>query len=162
MEIGRILSLAVHWFLCPDCSGRVPFDPGIWAEVVILSMLADVSALLGDHLSPGLIWRAVAQGQFQDQTETGKILSQAAPLFLCPEGSRWVPLSRGSGPTCAHRHVCSPGRPSPSQWFLGMECCGTGSISGTDGNQKDPAPCCSSIPVSWGLWDIFDFFKIFY
>jgi hypothetical protein len=28
-ETGRILSLAIPWFLCPDRAGRVPLGPGI-------------------------------------------------------------------------------------------------------------------------------------
>jgi len=52
-----------------------------------------MSALLGDQLSPRSIWvqRAVAQVQLRAQTETGRILSQTAPQFLCPEGSRQPP-----------------------------------------------------------------------
>jgi hypothetical protein len=33
-----------------------------------------------------------------------------------------------------------------------MEICGTGSALGSDGNQKDPVPGCSLVPVSSGLW----------
>ena len=39
------------------------------------------------------VWRAVAQDQLWVQMETGRVLSQAAPQFLCPEGSGQVPLS---------------------------------------------------------------------
>ena len=41
----------------------------------------------------------------QEQMETRRILSQAAPLFLCPESSRWVPWSRSGGFIYAHRGV---------------------------------------------------------
>jgi hypothetical protein len=34
-----------------------------------------------------------------------------------------------------------------------MEHYDTGSAPGTDGNWKDPVPGCSSVPVSWGLWE---------
>jgi hypothetical protein len=33
------------------------------------------------------LWRVVVKGQLQVQMETERILSQATPLFLCPEGS---------------------------------------------------------------------------
>ena len=36
------------------------------------------------------VWSAVAQDLLLLQTETGRILSQAATHFLCPEGSRLV------------------------------------------------------------------------
>jgi hypothetical protein len=62
--------------------------------------------------------------------ETGRILSQAAPWFLCPEGSRWVSLSRSVGLTCAHGCVCTPRTPALSLWYLGMEHYGTGSALG--------------------------------
>jgi hypothetical protein len=64
--------------------------------MVVLPVIIGVSALLGDQLSPGSIWvwSTVAQDQLLAQTETGRILSLAAPQFLCPEGSRRVPLSR--------------------------------------------------------------------
>jgi hypothetical protein len=52
--------------------------------------------------------------------------------FLCPEGSRCVPLSRSGGLTCAHRLVHTCGRPVLSQRCLGIEHCGTGSAPGTD------------------------------
>jgi len=68
-----------------------------------------VSALLGDQLSTRGLWvqRAVAQGQLRAQTETGRILSQTAPQFLCPEGSIWSRNVRSSnvGLTCALKSV---------------------------------------------------------
>jgi hypothetical protein len=72
MEIGKILSPTVSWFLSLDGSGWVPLGPGIWAEMVVLTVLSGVSALLGDQLSPcGIwVWRAVAQGQLQGADET--------------------------------------------------------------------------------------------
>lgn len=54
----------------------------------------------------------MAQDQLWVQMETGRILPQAPPQFLCHEGSRWVPLSRNGGLNCAHRCVCTPGRPA--------------------------------------------------
>jgi hypothetical protein len=62
-------------------------------------------------------------------TETKRILSQAVPLFLCPEGSRQVPQSSNGGLTYALRCVSTPGRPALSQQYLGMESCGTESES---------------------------------
>ena len=52
--------------------------------MVVLQVLTGVLALLGDwlFLSSIWVWRAVAQGQFQAQAETERILSQAAPQFL--------------------------------------------------------------------------------
>ena len=41
-----------------------------------------------------LVQRAVGLGQLQAQAETRRILSQAAPGFLCPEGSRQIIQSR--------------------------------------------------------------------
>jgi hypothetical protein len=54
------------------------------------------------------ICSSVAQDQLQTQMETRSLLSQAAPWFLCPEGSGWIPLSRNGGLTCTHRLVCTP------------------------------------------------------
>ena len=79
----------------------------IWLSVVLaglavsdsgLSLLqAHVLVLLGDKFSlEGIwVWRAVAQGQLQAQTETGRILSPDVPWFLCPDGSGLVPLELG-------------------------------------------------------------------
>ena len=50
---------------------------------------------------------------------------QAAPQFLCSEGSGWIPQSRSGGFTCAHRCVSTPWRPALSWWYLGMESCST-------------------------------------
>jgi hypothetical protein len=47
MEIGRILSLAVPWFLHPDGSRWNPLGPGIGAQVVVLSVLTGMLALQG-------------------------------------------------------------------------------------------------------------------
>jgi hypothetical protein len=57
--------------------------------VVVSPVLSGVLTLLGNQLSSGRIWvqRTVAQGQLQVQMETGRILSQAASHFLCPQGS---------------------------------------------------------------------------
>ena len=65
METRKILSLAVPWFLCPDGSGQVLLQSGIWAEVVVLPVLTGMSALLGYQVSlEGIcIWRAVSLGQ---------------------------------------------------------------------------------------------------
>jgi hypothetical protein len=117
----------------------------IWLSLVLaylvvsgcgLSLLqAYVSVLLGDQLSLGgiWVWRAVAQGQVWPQMETGRILSHAAPWFLCPEGSQWVPLSRNVGLTCAHKCFHTPQRWALSpRWYLVMKCCGTGSAPGAD------------------------------
>jgi hypothetical protein len=98
-ETGRILSQAIPCFPCPNGSRRVSLGPGIWAEVVVLLVFTDMSALPGGQLScQCLVWRNVAQGQLWAQTETGRILSQAA-WFLCSKCSRWVSLSRSAGLT---------------------------------------------------------------
>jgi hypothetical protein len=57
--------------------------------VVVLPVLTDLSALLGDQLSPSgiLVWSAVTQDQLLVQMETRRILSQVAPRLLCPDGS---------------------------------------------------------------------------
>jgi hypothetical protein len=93
-------------------------------------VLIGVLALLRDQLSPNgiCVWSTVAQDMFLGQTETGRILSQAAPRFLCLEGSGRVPLSRSGGLTCAQRLVSTTGRPALSQQYLHMELCGTGLI----------------------------------
>ena len=119
-----------HFHFCCFCSWHLPF--AIWLSMVLaglavsdfsLSLLqACVSVLLGDQLSPGSIWvwRTVAQSQFWAQTETGRILSQATPWFLCPEGSRQVPQIRSGGLPCAHRCVYTSGRRTLSQRYLGI------------------------------------------
>ena len=65
METGKILSLALSYFLCPDSSGWLPLLPGVWTEVKVLPVFTCVSALLWNQLSPRRIcvWRAVAQDQ---------------------------------------------------------------------------------------------------
>jgi hypothetical protein len=92
----------------------------------------------GDQFSLGgiWVWRAVTQDQLPVQMENEWILSQAAPRFLCPEGSGWVPLSRSSGLTCAHRHVWVSWRSALFLCYLGMVRCGTGIALGADGNQN--------------------------
>jgi hypothetical protein len=74
---------------------------------MVLPVLTGMSAILGDQLSPGCICvsSSVAQDQFLVLRETGRLLSQTTPGFLCPEGSRRVPLSSIGGLTCAHRLV---------------------------------------------------------
>ena len=57
---------------------------------------------------------SMAQGQLWAQMETGGLLSWAAPGFLCPEGSGWVPLSSSGGPTCTHRLSARLGSLLPS------------------------------------------------
>ena len=95
-------------------------------------MLAHIYALLGDQLSPvGIcVCSSVAQDHFWVQMETAKLLSQAAPHFLCPESSRPVLLSSSGGLTCLHRTVCTPERLAPSGHYLGMEHCARGSGNG--------------------------------
>jgi hypothetical protein len=51
-------------------------------------------------------------------------------------------LSRSGGPTCAHRCVCTPGRPALSRQYLGIERCGTGSVK----------LLCMSSTFIIGLW----------
>ena len=59
---------------------------------MVSPVLSGTSALLGDKLSPGGIWvrRAGAQGLLQGQMKMRRVLSQAAPQFLCPEDSGQV------------------------------------------------------------------------
>ena len=42
-------------------------------------------------------WRVWCRVSFRVQIETGRILSQAAPWFFCPEVSGQVPVSRSVG-----------------------------------------------------------------
>ena len=89
----------------------LPLPLTIWLSLVLAGLAvsdyglyllqACVSVLLGDQFSPGgiWVWRTMAQDQLQVQTETGRILPQADPQFLCPEGSGQVPLSSSGGPT---------------------------------------------------------------
>jgi hypothetical protein len=46
-----------------------------------------VSVLLGDQFPSGgiWVWSTMAQDQLQAQTDTGRIMSQAVPWFLCSE-----------------------------------------------------------------------------
>ena len=90
---------------------------------MVLPVLTGLSALLGDQLSLGSIFvcNSVAQNQLLVQTETGRLLSQAAPWFL---GSGRVHLSSSGG---AHRLGCTPGWLALSWSDLGMEPCGRGS-----------------------------------
>ena len=83
-----------------------------------------------ESCSTGLAPGGVAQDQLPAKRETGMILFQAPPHFLCAEGSRWVHQSRSGGLTCDHRLVSIPGRPALWQ-YLGMQCCGTGFALGT-------------------------------
>ena len=57
----------------------------------------------------------VAEDLLQVETETRRLLSQAAPPFLCPEGSERVPLSSSGGPPCTRRPVCIPDENEVSQ-----------------------------------------------
>jgi hypothetical protein len=104
-------------------------------------VIPGASALLGDQLSwqylcmelcdTGSAPGAVVQDQFPALTETGRILSQASPWFLCPEGSGQGPGTRTGGPTCVPWLVSASGRSSLSSWYLDMEHCDTGSTPGT-------------------------------
>ena len=108
---------------------------------MVLPVLTVVLALMGDQLSPGgiWVWSAESQDQLLAHTETGSILSPAVPWFMCPEGSWWVYLNRSGGLMCAHRLVSTPGRFALSLlWYLGIECCGTGTAPGADRNWKNP------------------------
>jgi hypothetical protein len=78
---------------------------------------------------------SVAQDQLWVQ-ENGRLLSQAVPWFLCPEGSGCVPLSSNGDPIFTHRPVCTPRRLAPSWHYLIMEHCGRGSVTGRNGNWK--------------------------
>jgi hypothetical protein len=61
--------------------------------------------------------------------ETGSLLSQATPQFLCPEGSGQVPLSSSGGPACTHSPVYTSGRLAPSRRYLGRDPCGRGAAT---------------------------------
>jgi hypothetical protein len=56
METGKILSQAAPWFLCRVGSWQVSHWPVIRAIVVVSPVNLDITALLGDQLSPGGIW----------------------------------------------------------------------------------------------------------
>jgi hypothetical protein len=114
--------------LLSSCVLRAPVR-SLGAEVVVLPVLTGMSTFMRDQLSPGhtWVWSTVAQDQLQVQMETGRILLQADFQFLCPDGSRQVPLRRSGGLTCVHRVVYTPGRPAFSLWYLDMDHCGTGS-----------------------------------
>ena len=144
METGKILLQAAPWFLCPEGLRQVP--------------LCRSGGLTCAHRHvhtpgrPALSWSyfvcsSVVHDQLWAQKETGRNLFQAAPQFLCPEGSGWVPLGISGGPPCTHRPVCTPGRHPPSQHYLGMEPCGRGSATGRDRNQKGPQNCLSNSKI---------------
>ena len=84
---------------------------------------------LGDQLSPHRIWMwsTEAGDQLWVQAENKRIMSQSAAQFFRTECSVGVPLSRSGILTSTHRLVRTPGRPSLSLQYLGMENCGTGS-----------------------------------
>jgi hypothetical protein len=84
-----------------------------------------------------LQWYRISSG-YRLKYETTRLLFQAAPDFLCPEGSRRYPLNSSGGFTCAHRLFCTPERLALSHCYLGMEPYGTRSALGADGNQKAP------------------------
>jgi hypothetical protein len=69
------------------------------------------------------------------QMETRRILAQTAPQFLCPEGPRWVPLSRSGDLTCAHSLVNIPGIPALS-WNLSMDSLTQSQLQDADRNWK--------------------------
>ena len=58
-------------------------------EVVIIPMLSGVSALLGDQLSPGMIWvwRAIAQGQLWGADRKQK---DPVPSYFLVLVSKWL------------------------------------------------------------------------
>jgi hypothetical protein len=90
---------------------------------------------------PALSWwfcvrSSVAQDQLWVMIETGRLLSQVAPWFLCPEGSGRVPLNSSGGPICTHRPVHTPGGLTPSWCYFSIETCGRGSATGRDRNWK--------------------------
>ena len=63
----------------------------------------------------GALWHMISSrccdiGSASSADVTEKILSQAVPQFLCPEGSGRVPRSRSDGLTCAYRLVYTPAR----------------------------------------------------
>ena len=77
-------------------------------------------ALLEEQLCPGSVWlwRAVPQVQFRAQIEIRRLMSQVIPWFLWPEISRWVPLSRKCGLTCAHMCATLQGDQLSSEFFI--------------------------------------------
>lgn len=62
-----------------------------------LTLLSAYVSTVVETDSPRGIWvqRAVAQGQFWVQADTGRFHLQTAPQFLCLERSMWVPLWLG-------------------------------------------------------------------
>ena len=112
--------------LCPDVS--FPLGSAIWREVVVLPMLVVcMHSWQTISLLAIFLYAALSQDQLWVQTETRRLLSQAARCFLCPEGPGQVPLSSSGGPACTHRSVCTPGRLAPSWHYLSMGPCGKGS-----------------------------------
>jgi hypothetical protein len=93
METVRVLSQAVPPFLCPESSERVS-----------LSERGGLTCTYRSVHTPGIpvlsrgiwLWSAVAQDLLWPKMQTSRILSQAAPCFLCPESSGQVPLSRSN------------------------------------------------------------------
>jgi hypothetical protein len=81
METGRILSLAVSWFLCPNGSAWEPLGPGSGGLTCDLRCASN----LGEQISCCRIWvwRAMAQGLLQVQTYITRILSKAASIGSC-------------------------------------------------------------------------------
>lgn len=55
------------------------------------------------------------------QKETRRLLSQAAPMILCPEGSWWISLSSSGGFSCTHRLVDTPVRIAFFLHYSGMD-----------------------------------------
>jgi hypothetical protein len=127
----------------------LPLPLNIWLSLVLAGLAVSNCGL--SHLQACV---SVLKDQFFPSVpgaETGRILSQAAPWFLCPEGSRQIPLSSSGGLTCVHRPVSTPGRPALSRHYLGMEHWATGSALGTDGNWKDPVPHSHFCTLDFGL-----------
>ena len=80
--------------------------------MAILLALTGQSALMGGSLPPGAfcVWSPVAEDLLLAELETGRLQSQAAPQFLCPEGPRQVPLHSSVDLTYTHKHVHTSGR----------------------------------------------------
>lgn len=82
--------------------GKHYFLGGIWVCNAVVPDQLCAHRYVGTPSRPALSWwyflcSSVPQDQLWAQMKNGRVLSQAAPQFLCPEGSRQVPLSSSGG-----------------------------------------------------------------
>jgi hypothetical protein len=111
-----------------------------------------MSTLLGDQLSLGRVWvwRAMAQGQlwgvdgnWKDPVSGYSLVPVSWQLWVGPSEQKW--WSYLCSQMCRHSWKISSLR-----WYLGMECYGTGSGLGADGNPSVSGFMLRSL-IHWGL-----------